>query len=145
MDSVPTSSGVPNEAVQLQAGVGTRRESRPSFATLEENLSKIEDSLDEVISFDLTKIKENAAGANDLASSAKKLICAYKKISRDMSTFCIKQGSVEEAQKVRDKRTEYVKDIREVLLSINAILIENGADLISNLEESSDRSGYSLS
>ena len=145
MDSVPTSSGFSSEAVQLQAGVGTRRESRPSFATLEENLSKIEDALDEVISFDFTKIEENAAGANDLASSAKKLIRAYKKISRDMSTFCIKQGSVEEAQKVRDKRTEYVKDIREVLLSINAILSENGADMISNLEVSSTRSGYSLS
>ena len=143
MDSVPTSSGVSNEAVQLQAGVGTRREPRPTFTTLEENLSKIEE-LDDLLAFDLTKFKENATEPNGLASSAKKLIRSYKKISRDMSTFCIKQGSVDEAQKVRDKRTEYVKHVQEVLLAINTILCENCADLTSNLEESSVRSGYSL-
>ena len=95
------------------------------------------DQLDNVVSTDLTTIKEDAASLRELAAGLKATFRSYEKDSRAFSWHLAETKSDRESQEIRDLRRGHFQDIREIVISINNMLFDLGVDNVSSFEDGS--------
>ena len=117
-----------------------------SRQALEKELDTTRENLDGQLSIQLESINRDASSISQHATNLKLLISSYTSTSAQISRLLVQNGSLTDAQDVRNARRLINKDTNEVLQSVNILLseLETGEE-ISYIDSQSTRSGFSLS
>lgn len=121
-----------------------RRKIKIPYEQLQESLIELEEKLDGILNKDLSQLPEDSKTITDFATLVKNTTRSYSKTSRELSSHCVTVGSVNEGQKIREKRSSRQKDAEEIIDSLRSMLSNLGSERISSMDVSSVRSGYSL-
>ena len=104
-----------------------------SMKVLETEYDKCCSTLEEYLKLPLDSISDDSDQLKLHAQAVKSNLESFKTSSRRLSERLISSGSVSESQKIRNVRTELQKDAKEVIDSINVLLMSSADSQISDI------------
>ena len=136
----------PLDNLETQAVPSTRRKLIP-IDQCQETYDSCQEALEKVLAVDLTNFQSHADDLKKFHRSVKNAANDFSKVSQTYSSRLLKVARVAESQKVRKLRTQLLKDVEEVLTSINLLLSQLGLEemTISKFDRESITSRLSLS
>lgn len=122
-----------------------RRRTTPPLPELRETYASQVHDFEELLSIEITDFQDSALHLGNFAKTLKSTSKSMFTISRELTSRLNKVGSIDECQRVRSQRLNFQKEVQEILNNINVLLSKLGLDKLSSFDDTSVRSGFSLS